>query len=44
MRHPAWILVNKLEMFSQCLMAKIPIILEIEDRLINIPSGCRISL
>jgi len=38
---PAWILMNKLKMFSQCLKAEIPISEEIESKLVNIPSSYR---
>jgi len=44
MCRPAWILMNKLKMFSQCLKAEIPLAIEIEERLINIPSGFGIHL
>jgi dTDP-4-amino-4,6-dideoxygalactose transaminase len=38
---PAWILMNKLEMFSHCLKTEIPISEEIEAKLVNIPSSNR---
>jgi len=41
MCRPAWILMNKLEMFSHCLKAEIPISEEIESKLVNIPSSYR---
>ena len=41
MCRPAWILMNKLTMFSQCLKAEIPISEEIESKLVNIPSSYR---
>ena len=39
MCRPAWILMNKLKMFSQCLKAEIPISEIIESKLVNIPSS-----
>ena len=41
MCRPAWILMNKLNMFTQCLKAEIPISEEIEQCLINLPSSMR---
>jgi len=39
MSRPAWILMNKLTMFSSALSADISNALEIESRLVNIPSS-----
>ena len=41
MCRPAWILMNKLKMFSQCLKAEMPISELIESKLVNIPSSYR---
>jgi dTDP-4-amino-4,6-dideoxygalactose transaminase len=41
MCRPAWILMNKLKMFSQCLKAEIQISELVESKLINIPSSMR---
>jgi len=41
MCRPAWILMNKLEMFSYCLKTDIPVSSKIEEQLINIPSSMR---
>jgi len=41
MCRPAWILMNKLEMFSHCLKTEIPISEEIESKMVNIPSSYR---
>jgi len=38
---PAWILMNKLQMFSQSLKANIPMSVNIESRLVNLPSSYR---
>jgi len=41
MCRPAWILMNKLKMFNQCLKAEIPMSELIESKLVNIPSSYR---
>jgi len=41
MCRPAWILMNKLKMFSHCLKTEIPISELIESKLVNIPSSYR---
>jgi len=41
MCRPAWILMNKLQMFSQSLKANIPMSVNIESRLVNLPSSYR---
>ena len=41
MCRPAWILMNKLNMFSHCLKTDIPVSSKIEEQLINIPSSMR---
>jgi len=41
MCRPAWILMNKLKMFSHCVKTEIPISSEIEGCLINLPSSMR---
>jgi len=41
MCRPAWILMNKLNMFSHCLKTEIPISSEIEECLVNLPSSMR---
>jgi len=41
MCRPAWILMNKLEMFSHCIKTDIPVSSKIEEQLINIPSSMR---
>ncbi len=38
---PAWILMNKLEMFNHCLTTEIPISEKIESKLVNVPSSYR---
>ena len=38
---PAWILMNKLEMFSQSLKPNIPMSVNIESRLVNLPSSLK---
>ena len=39
MCRPAWILMNKLNMFSHCLKTEIPISSEIEECIVNLPSS-----
>ncbi len=41
MCRPAWILMNKLPMFNNCLKGELPISSNIEEQLINIPSSMR---
>ena len=41
MCRPAWILMNKLNMFSHCIKTEIPISSEIEKCLVNLPSNIR---
>lgn len=41
MTRPAWIMMNKLRMFSHCLAGELPIAEDIEGRLVNIPSSYR---
>ncbi len=41
MCRPAWILMNKLPMFNNCLKSELPISSKIEEKLINIPSSIR---
>jgi hypothetical protein len=42
MTRPAWALMNKLEMFKNCICEVIPYAVFIEERLVNLPSSIRI--
>ena len=41
MTRPAWILMNELQMFKDCIAADLSVSQEISDRLVNIPSSVR---
>jgi dTDP-4-amino-4,6-dideoxygalactose transaminase len=41
MSRPAWILMNELQMYKDCIAAYLPVSQEISDRLVNIPSSVR---
>ncbi len=43
MTRPAWALMNKLEMFKQCICEDVSNAIFIEDRLVNLPSSVRIN-
>jgi aminotransferase in exopolysaccharide biosynthesis len=43
MTRPAWTLMNKLEMFNHCIKEDISTALDIESRLVNIPSSVSLS-
>jgi len=43
MTRPAWTLMNKLPMFANCIIDNISNAIDIENRLVNIPSSVRIK-
>jgi dTDP-4-amino-4,6-dideoxygalactose transaminase len=41
MTRPAWVLMNELQMYKDCITANLSVSQEISDRLVNIPSSVR---